>query len=308
MNLARRPGANRWISDFQFASSEAGKTRSDGFPPGVFFKIDSRAKTWTVLPSPMSSARQAPRPRLDRNQSQLTPVSWYFRRTAWKSSPGRARWRFSGLRRFASISPSHLPAPTNDHCWSGSPEGRSSARSLGAPARSRIPSMNEKPSPACSSTFFQWASASVSFSRSTSTHWPRSSTSPSSAASRFCHSSSVNSWSPKARWTWKSSIPWESKFFCRFWPMVTLTRGRGRFFHQSGSRTRMPLSSNTGTSRRNRYASRGVHASGWKRSLESINSLTSGLFSEASWTGDSSFSSVRLSFAPACCWRAWLSG
>ena len=32
--------------------------------------------TWIVLPSPMSSARQAPRPRRERNQSQRTPISW----------------------------------------------------------------------------------------------------------------------------------------------------------------------------------------------------------------------------------------
>jgi hypothetical protein len=47
--------------------------------------------------------------------------------------------------------------------------------------------------------------------------------------------------------------------------MVTLTRGRGRLFHQSGSRTSTPLCSNTGTSFRNWYACWGVQASGHRR-------------------------------------------
>ena len=43
--------------------------------PGLF-KANNNARTWMVLPSPMSSARQAPRPRPERNRSQLTPVAW----------------------------------------------------------------------------------------------------------------------------------------------------------------------------------------------------------------------------------------
>ena len=110
-NTARSVGVKRAISAFQLANSDAGSTRSDGFAPCWPFSADSSASTWIVLPRPMSSARQAPRPRLDRNRSQLTPVSWYVRkrrlqglarRRAAEGSPGcassPARRRATGRR------------------------------------------------------------------------------------------------------------------------------------------------------------------------------------------------------------------
>ena len=264
MNTARSVGVKRAISDFQLESNDAGSTSSDGFfAPRCFFRASSIARTCTVLPSPMSSARQAPNPSSERNRSQPTPVSWYFRKVALKSSPETTGWSLSGPRILASISPSHLPAFTKDHCRSSASASSPSARSAGTPASNRIPSTNETPSSACRCTCFQWSSACCSFWRSTSTHWPRSRTSPSSAAISCRHSPSVNSSSPRASCTLKSSIAAAVNFFCFASPMVTPTRGRGRFFHQSGIRTNTPLSSKAGTSFRKRYAWRGVHASGW---------------------------------------------
>ena len=40
------------------------------------FQISSRDRTWIVLPSPMSSARQAPSPSPDRRWSHSTPAFW----------------------------------------------------------------------------------------------------------------------------------------------------------------------------------------------------------------------------------------
>ena len=73
-------GENRSSSAFQLASSEAGTTRRLGFD-----RLGSRASRWnfrcrrspmacTVFPSPMSSARHAPKPRPVTSLSQLTPV------------------------------------------------------------------------------------------------------------------------------------------------------------------------------------------------------------------------------------------
>ena len=59
---ALRLGANRAISAVQLASSEAGATSRQGlrFSRASSSRTSSSDKTWMVLPSPMSSARQAP--------------------------------------------------------------------------------------------------------------------------------------------------------------------------------------------------------------------------------------------------------
>ena len=62
---ALRPGAKRSISAAQLASSEAGATSRQGGSlrsPACRRCTSSSASTWSVLPSPMSSARQAPSP------------------------------------------------------------------------------------------------------------------------------------------------------------------------------------------------------------------------------------------------------
>jgi len=250
--MARSDGVNRAISAFQLATNEAGRTSSEGFAAPSFLSADNSPRTWIVLPSPMSSAKHAPRPRPDRNRSQPTPVSWYLRKVPFRPRPNWSGWRPSGLRSLASTSPSHWPAWTKDHARSSRSPSVSSPRSAGAPARSRIPSTKERPPRHCSSTWRQWSRASWSLSRSTSTHCPRRSTSPSSEAISSRHSASVSSWSPRARWSWKSSIAPTWNFACFWSPILMPARGRGRFFHQSGRRTRTPLSSRTGTSFKNR--------------------------------------------------------
>ena len=251
MNAARSVGVNRAISARQLAKSDAGTTSSEARAPPRFFSADNSARTWIVLPSPMSSARHAPSPRLDNSHNQPRPVSWYGRKVPRSASPSWTCARFSGLR--------GRPAPGPASCRHGRkttgarrPRRRRRPDPCGAPASRRMPSMNEiPPSWACSSTFFQWSSASRSFWRSTSTHCPRRSTRPSSAAINSRHSDWLSCWSPSTSCTWKSSIASASNLPCFFSPMLTSTRGRGRFFHQSGRRTSTPLSSRTGTSLRN---------------------------------------------------------
>ena len=72
---AVRLGANRSISADQLASNDAGATSRLGLVSlRAFACTSSRARIWIVLPSPMSSARQAPRPRPDSNRSHATPA------------------------------------------------------------------------------------------------------------------------------------------------------------------------------------------------------------------------------------------
>ena len=73
----RSSGANFSISADQLASSEAGATSRLGMPPAPLLRRRSSSSsdsTWMVLPSPMSSARQAPSPRPDRRRSHCTPA------------------------------------------------------------------------------------------------------------------------------------------------------------------------------------------------------------------------------------------
>lgn len=123
---------------------------------------------------------------------------------------------------------------------------------------------------------------------------------------RFAVEESVSS--PSASFMSKSSIasaPSEDFFF---WPIVTDTCGRARFFHQSGSRTDSPLSSNSGTVRSNVYARPAVHADGWYTSPESTSSFTHSQLSAACCTGTSNLISADRFFAPAYCSSALRSG
>ncbi len=70
-------GAKRAASETQFSATDVGQTRSDGpIASPASRAARSVARNWTVLPSPMSSARQAPSPRVRRNRSQATPRTW----------------------------------------------------------------------------------------------------------------------------------------------------------------------------------------------------------------------------------------
>ena len=118
-------GANRSSSDFQFAISEAGTTSRLAAsavlrPGGSASDASSRAITWTVLPRPMSSARQAPSPRRATNRSQRSPSAGTGE--APPSSPGgrplRASRENAALRSVDSSSgPGGQPDPLADRCF-----------------------------------------------------------------------------------------------------------------------------------------------------------------------------------------------
>ena len=71
--ITRNEGANLANSAFQFPTSDAGTTINDGrrFP----FTATSSAITCKVLPKPMSSAKQAPRPRRCMNSNHAKPFA-----------------------------------------------------------------------------------------------------------------------------------------------------------------------------------------------------------------------------------------
>jgi hypothetical protein len=73
-----RRGAKRAASSFQLKTRERGTTTSAGGAPGSRRRQrDTRcASTCTVLPRPMSSARQPPKPKSSRKRSQPRPSRW----------------------------------------------------------------------------------------------------------------------------------------------------------------------------------------------------------------------------------------
>ena len=72
---ARRDGVKQRISDSQLSMSDAGTIRSEGRTrsPPVLCVIPSRQAPEWFYPSPISSARHAPKPSSRRNASQLRP-------------------------------------------------------------------------------------------------------------------------------------------------------------------------------------------------------------------------------------------
>ena len=71
-----RVGANRRASSIQLAHTEVGATTSVG-PLGA--RETATASAWIVLPSPMSSAKQAPAPQAASRAAQRKPSAWYSR-------------------------------------------------------------------------------------------------------------------------------------------------------------------------------------------------------------------------------------
>ncbi len=329
---ARNDGAKRAISAVQLPSSDAGATSRLGpcalspaqpprqccalWAPPVAGKAGSsrlrrrasrKASTCTVLPRPMSSARQAPRPRRAAKESQRAPTSWYGRSPVRSSSPGSAPASASGLRRPESAWASHGPAWTCDHSATEPSSGAGASAAPSVPARRRMASSSVKePSCAARCACFQCASTWSSFSRSISTQRPRTSASPCCCARNACHSASLSGSPSRARRKSKSTSASSPSAEGGLSPTVTSTPTRGRFFHQSGMRTTTPAVSSRGVSRKKRSASAGVQERVRKTSPLSTNSLVNSLCAAARWTGRSSLSSAALS--PWKSRRAWPSG
>ena len=221
--------------------------------------------TWTVLPSPMSSARQAPSPSRAANRSQEYPTFWYGRRVALRPV-GAFSSRVSGDRKSARIASRSDPAVSPDHSRiAASSSTPTSFFVSDTPESSRIPSKNEIPSWRTSfSTCFQCSRAAWSFSRSTSTHFPLSGIRPPLDSSSSAISSPLRVSPSRLTPTENFSIASAVRLALVLESTLTLTRGRVGVFalHQSGTRTIKPLDSSSGIVWRKRCASRGVQASG----------------------------------------------
>ena len=74
-------GANFFNSLFQFSSNVAGATTIELLYP-FSLRQQRRAITWSVFPSPISSARTAPSCWLEINISQEYPTVWYSNKSA----------------------------------------------------------------------------------------------------------------------------------------------------------------------------------------------------------------------------------
>src|SRR3989441_881765 len=176
-----------------------------------------------------------------------------------KSRPRSTSASLSGPRSPPKVWASHAPASTRDQ-HSPAAVAPSSRSTVAAPASKRMPSRNDSPRVSVARrTWSQWSRSSRRRSRSSSTHWPRTRTSP-SAEARSARSSAGDSFSsPSVTSTEKSrraSTPSTSGLLS---PTRTLTSGRGgrRACHQSGTRTTSPAASKAGSSRRKRWASAG---------------------------------------------------
>ena len=68
-----KPGVKRSASFFQFETTDSGQAMRTGARTPASRSLKIKASAWMVLPRPMSSARQAPRPYWRRNESHEKP-------------------------------------------------------------------------------------------------------------------------------------------------------------------------------------------------------------------------------------------
>ena len=267
-----------------------------------------RPSTCTVLPRPMSSARQAPRPRRAAKESQRAPTSWYGPQLGAQLLAGqRPRERVGAAqarKRLGEPRSSVDLRPLGDGAFQR-------RRRVGCPLGSgeEAHGFEQRKTPLCAArcACFQCASTWSSFSRSISTQRPRTSASPCRCARNACHSASLSGSPSRARRTSKSTSASSPSAEGGLSPTVTSTPTRGRFFHQSGMRTTTPAVSEPRhlaqeAQRLGRRPGRGCD----RRRPLSTNSLASSLCAAARWTGRSSLSSAALS--PWKSRRAWPSG
>ena len=184
-------GANRSISAFQLAISEAGTTSRLGtaLPPPLPV-ASVRASRRAAGRSPERSC-PGPCRRPGRRRGRVAPGSAASsgrcadRAAARRATP--AGWeicRASGDLSRSSVASRPGPAVKPVHSRVVSGRAADTSRSSAAPASKRIPSKKDSPlSWTRRSMVCQCSSASASFSRSISTHLPLSRTSPSTEAS-----------------------------------------------------------------------------------------------------------------------------
>ena len=183
------------ISAFQLAINEPARPAGLGRPPSVADRFrarcrlmpSSRAITWTVLPRPMSSARQAPRPSWVR--SAASPGRCADRAAVRPAGrAGSAVAAASGdsqpIQRRFELRAGRQARPLARRLRQASPPRRAPSE---APASKRMPFEEGQAVlvHACVRPFCQCSSASASFSRSTSTHLPLSRTRPSDRCQQF---------------------------------------------------------------------------------------------------------------------------
>ena len=247
--VTRSVGTKRAASFAQFPTTDSGQTSrvAPGRPAFVIALRPARspassARICTVFPSPMSSARHAPRPQLSRKASQDKPRRWYARRAPTKLAPvRRARGR-------ASPTSSCPSAPSASTLTTGRPAGPASRPAARRSSSTAVSSCD--PSPwACSAS-----RAAVISAVWTSTQRPRTRTRGTFAAAMARSSSSVSSSSPTAatQENWSRALPPISppttSDSCGFVRALTLSPSPARRSpHQVGTSTPKPACSKRGT-------------------------------------------------------------
>ena len=170
-----RVGAKRLASRCQLPTTDVGATTRVGpSSRSAARSCSTAASTWTVLPSPMSSARQAPKPSRSRYASQEKPRTWYSRNSP-ANAPGWSSICSEPLPRNASSIP---PIPSSQTTSGASEPASACSRSATV--------MVSSPASAA-----QYCSRRDTSSACSSIHCPRSRTRPSLAATISAHSSRV---------------------------------------------------------------------------------------------------------------------
>ena len=204
-------GAKRAISAFQFASSDAGSDEEATACRSArrSFRREQQREDLDGLAEPhvVGQAGAEPEAREEARASRARLLVGPQRAAQRRGRP-RGREALGVAQPGEHLRRASPPRWTNDHSRS------SSTRVAGRPEVGRRPGQEPHPlderDPALPAARFDLLpvrrAPPASRSRSTSTHWPRSRTSPSSAASSCRHSSSVSVSSPRASSTLKSSM------------------------------------------------------------------------------------------------------
>ena len=261
-----RPGAKRSISAAQFASSDAGATsRLARLPPSrCFLSTSSSASTCIVLPRPMSSARQAPRPS---RRQEVQPAHADLLVGAQRGAGAPRRGRSAPAPRGGEVL-ERLGQPAAGDDARPVASGASAAAPLGRDVRAgqhahRLgegePALRGRPLDRRN-----WSSIRRSCSRSTSTQRPRTRCRPSEPASSSAISAPSSRSPSSVTSIWKSSSASVPSPAGALPPTVALTCGRGGRLarHAPGTRTTTPAASSRGRSVSRWNASAGVQRSG----------------------------------------------
>ena len=273
-------GANRSISAFQFAISDAGTTSRHGSASGRALllqgeqqgdHLDGLAEAHVV-----GEARPEAEPRHEAQPAQPAALVGAQLGVQPRRAGDLPRLRATRAGPASPRGPAPAAAPSTRA--PARARAADTSRSSVAPDSRRIPSKNVSPSAwTCPRRPSSGRAPRASFSRSTSTHLPLSRTSPPDRVEELADLVLAQRLAVQR----DADGEVEQRIDAELGPAPAVDlhvddrrAAGGCGFHQSGTRTISPLSSKTGMSCRKRCASCGDHASGWYTSPESTSSLT----------------------------------